>query len=419
MKEISETANNTRPSKTRTAARVVLSITFIMVLLLSIYHYGQASDAVVQTTYMPIVGTSPRTGPPPSHLASIELEGARCPSDMDINQTTGLVTITNEFSDNVSLIRGGIFEGNVATGTWPAHVKSGPNSKDTYISHVVSGVTVLNDGIITDNIPAFHESFDITVNPVNGYTYVTDLGRPITIIQGTQRVTDLFVPDFEGYEILWQLAAASDELTGLSYFASWQEGIMTVVDGLNVVDQFRYFGQGGNDIAIDAYRRLMYVANLRANQEGPWRHNISVVDLNTHEVTAISTAVNSRSIAIDMASGYVYVTNTLDDTVTVLRGKEVIATYYSGEEPRSVAVDQETGFAYVANSGERSVTVLRDGQVVTKLELPLNEGARPYVVGVDQNTHKLYVVNRSSVDKNVNPDRTAIECKVPWVHIYQ
>ena len=112
------------------------------------------------------------------------------------------------------------------------------------------------------------ESYNITINTTNGYTYVVDLHRPITIIQGEERITDLVVPNYEGFRIEWQLASGFDAQTGLNYFASWQKGVMTVVDDLQVVEQYPYYGEGAKDMVIDPYRRLMYVANFRAGEDG-------------------------------------------------------------------------------------------------------------------------------------------------------
>lgn len=417
MNKIYETRSTNPPFNYYGGMLAIIAMA-VVALVLAAYTHGTASAKLEMTTWVPLVATSARSSKPPVLLSSIELVGAECPSDIDINPTTGNVYITNEFSDNVSLLNGTELIGHIDTGNWPVHVKSDPLSATAYVSHVHSGVTVLDGGMISGHIDPYHEAFDLTVNTRNGYTYVTDLGSPITIIRGTQKIKDLFVPDFEGHQIQWQLAAAFDEGTGLTYFANWEEAAMTVVDGLEVVDQYSYYGQGANDLVIDAHRRLMYIANLRAQHPGRWKNNISIVDLDTQEVTPVWSATQSRSIAMDATSGYVYVTNTGSDSVTVLRGKMAVATYKTGAEPRGVVVDQQSGFAYVANSGETSVSVLRDGALVTKIELPQGQGFRPYVVAVDPKSQRLYVVNRSSIDRNSNGSGNAIECRTAWVHIY-
>jgi hypothetical protein len=67
-----------------------------------------------------------------------------------------------------------------------------------------------------------------------------------------------------------------------------------------------------------------------------------------------------------------------------------------------------------------SVSVLRDGLLVTNLQLPPEQGFRPYALAVDEETHRLYVVNRSSVTKHSDERSPNItECKAAWVHVYQ
>lgn len=390
-----------------------------LLLLLTNYRLGQAAPKLAQTAYLPMAATSSRTRPPAAYATSIRLDGALCPNDIAVNQTSGLVYITNEYSDNISLLRGTDYLGNIATGKWPIWVESDPNSERVYVSNVVSGVTVMDGEAVKNQIAPYVESYNMTINTVNGYTYVTDLHRPITIIKDDQRVADLFVPRFEGFQIEWQLASAFDEKTGLTYFASWQRGAMSVVDGLEVVDQFPYLGTGAKDMVIDSYRRLLYTANFRAGEDGRWLNNVSVVDTDTKAVTAIFTAKNSRHLALDAATGYLYATNPVDDTVTVLRGYEVIGTYQAGKAPWGVAVDPMTGYAYVANSGEHSVSVFHNGLPITTIELPLGKGFEPWQVAVDPQSGRVYVISRSSTERPGENALNRIVCKQPWVHVLQ
>ena len=401
------------------SAALILILIAVITLLFANYRRGQAAFPELETVYLPLSVSSSRTGPPPAYATSIELAGALCPNDIAINQTTGNIYITNEYSNNLSLLHGIGFVGNIATGTWPIWVESDPNSDKVYVSNVVSGVTVLGDDGIKTQIVPYHESYNIAINTINGYTYVTDLHHPITIIRGQERVTDLFVPDFEGHRIAWQLASGFDEQTGLTYFASWQKGAMTVVEDLQVVEQFPFYGEGAKDMVIDSYRRLIYIANFRAGEDEEWFNNVSVVDIDTKHVTPIFTAKHTRHLALDPATGYVYATNPANDTVTVLWGSKVIATHQTGKEPWGVAVDPTTGYAYVANSGENSVSVFHDGDPVTKIELPADKGFQPWQIAVDPITNTVYVLNRSSKERHSQNSTNRVICEQPWVHVLQ
>jgi len=270
---------------------------------------SHASNAHSKAVYLPLVHSNARQAPVPSLIASIPLEGARCSNDIAINQISGDVYITNEQSNNVSVLRDMKFAGNIATGKWPINVESDPRSDTVYVSNIHSGISVLNRGVISAQIPPYYEPYSITVNPVNNYTYVTDLNHPISIIRGTEKIMDLFVPDFNEQSIRWQLASGYDKLTGLTYFASWQHGVITVVDGTEVVDQFPFHGEGAKDLIIDPYRRLLVITNIRAKQDGKSYNNISIIDLYSKQVVLIDSGEISEQVEIDEGNHRIYVLN--------------------------------------------------------------------------------------------------------------
>lgn len=406
-----------KPSHLHAATIIVLLVGFI--LLLESVGEGHASQTETSPIFLPLVHSNARQGPVPKLVASIRLEGARCPNDMTYNSHSGLLYVANEESDNVTLIRGMDFAGNIASGQWPIHIKSDHKSDRVYLSHVWDGIRVLNGSEITGYIPPYGESYYITVNAVNDYTYVTDLHGSISIIRGSERVKDLLVPDFQGNVIVWQLAADYDRLTGLTYFASWRYGALTIVDGTEVVDQFSFEGEGASDMVLDAHRRLIFVANNRAFDDEKSPNNISIIDMDNHQVTSIFSAKYSYRVALDPVTGFVYATNPRDNNVTVLQGNKEVATYWSGKKPREVAVDPVTGYAYVTNSEENSVSVFRDGVPITKIELPEDKGFNPWYITIDEASGRVYVLNRSSREKPTYPDKQILECKQPWVHILE
>lgn len=418
------TVNKTKP--TRIILILVTNILFIGILLLA----SQISDGLAQsntpsTLYFPIVQTNLRQTPAPKLIKGFPLEGALCPNDIEVNPYSGITYITNERSANISIIRNMTHLHNVSTGVWPIYVESDPYSDLVYITHVVSGIYLFEGGNQTGQIPPYVESYTILPNPINGYTYITDLHRPITILKGKQKITDLFVPDFQGHQIQWQLAADYDEATGLSYFASWQKGVVTVVDGTTVVDQFNYIGAGAKDMVINPDKRLIYITNFRAGDEKDLpKNNISIINIDTKAVTPIISAGKSAFLDIDEVSGYVYVTNHEDNTVTVLNGTQIIATYPVGKGPWGVTVDSRTGYAFVANSGERSISIFKDGLFKETIDLPHDEGFQPWNVAVDPVGKEIYVLSRSSRYKDSgNPksinEANLIQCREPWVHIFQ
>ena len=413
------TLNFYRSKQLISVSAAVIFLSVGLILLPGLAADSRASNNSSSLLFIPLVYSDSRLAPVPSIVASIPLEGARCPKDMSFNSFSGDLYITNEDSDNVSIIRDQSFLRNISTGNRPIHVESDPNSSKVYVSHLWSGISILEGDSISAHIPQYGESYNITTNSVNNYTYVTDLYRPITIIQDSTKVKDLFVPDFNGQTIVWQLASDFDRLTGLTYFASWQYGAMTVVEGTEVTDQYSFHGEGASDMIVDSHRRLIVVANARAQAESNTLNNISIVDLNTKGVTAIFSAKYSSHIDFDPVTGYVYVTNPSDDTVTVLQGKMEVATYQTGKKPWDVAVDPITGYAYVTNSEEHSVSVFKDGVPVTTIDLPEDKGFEPWKVTIDEESGRVYILDRSSIDKPSYREKQVVECRKPWVHILE
>lgn len=410
---------NSRTKRSISITAVLFLLLLGSISILSNTENGHASSSEPSQVYIPLVHTNARQAPVPSLAASIPLVEALCPNDMAFNKTSGLLYITNEKSNNLSVILNQSHVSNIATGKWPIYIESDPFSDRVYLSHVWDGISILNGYDVTSHMPGYGESYYIVVNAFNGYTYVTDLHHPITIIQGNEKVVDLFVPDFEGNVIDWQLAADYDKLTGLTYFASWQFGAMTAVDGTKVVDQFPFYGEGASDMIIDSHRKLIYVANNRAFDDKESPNNISIVDLKNKDVTSIFSAKLSKHVALDPVTGYVYVTNPKDNSVTVLQGKQEVATYSTGKRPWDVAVDSMTGYAYVTNAGDNSISIFRNGVPVTTIALPEDKGFEPYQVTIDEETGRVYILNRSSEEDPTYPERQVTICRQPWVHLLQ
>ena len=69
----------------------------------------------------------------------------------------------------------------------------------------------------------------------------------------------------------------------------------------------------------------------------------------------------SSPIAISSDNRLVWVVNSRDDTVSVIRTdtNAVLKTIAVGDEPRSIALDPNNTFAFVSNAAGSSVTVIR------------------------------------------------------------
>jgi YVTN family beta-propeller protein len=171
-------------------------------------------------------------------------------------------------------------------------------------------------------------------------------------------------------------------------------------------------GSGAIGLAVDQSTNTIYVANSGDN-------TVSVINGATCNATDTlgcdqtppTVAVGNFPIvlAIDEATGTVYVTNGGDNTVSVIDGRtcngtvtsgcnQTPATVTVGSGPGGVAVDQATDSVYVANGGDNTVSVI-DGATCNSStssgcgQTPPTVAANllPGVLAIDHASHTVYV----------------------------
>ncbi|HEY0871770.1 MAG TPA: hypothetical protein VGD55_15325, partial [Acidothermaceae bacterium] len=134
-------------------------------------------------------------------------------------------------------------------------------------------------------------------------------------------------------------------------------------------------GQGPAALAIDEATNTIYVTNF---DDG----TVSVIDGATCDALVktgcganpptILVGHNPEGVAFDSATGTLYVSDTGDNTVSVINAKTCDAgvvtsctkpapTISVGKEPRGMAIDTATDTVYVANYADRTVSVINGG----------------------------------------------------------
>jgi YVTN family beta-propeller protein len=134
-------------------------------------------------------------------------------------------------------------------------------------------------------------------------------------------------------------------------------------------------GETPGGIAVNTRTNTVYVT-------GESSSDVSVIDGRgcnamirsgcTRRPVRVRAGAGARGIAVDEATDTVYVANTNANTVSVIDGSECNARVHAGcrrrpavadvgLSPRRVAVDEATGTVYVTNAGSDSVTLL-DGR---------------------------------------------------------
>jgi DNA-binding beta-propeller fold protein YncE len=244
---------------------------------------------------------------------------------------------------------------------------------------------------------------------VNGYVYIAQIsgGGYIQIVNGTQTIAN--IPIMEG----WMLDVKVDSTTGLVYVANWEHGQLIIIQDTTVIAKLP-IGWGPDKLALNESTHLLYAAHSSPNAQYP--NNISVTNLNTHQVTPITTATKSRRVAVDALNNLAYITNPAQNNVTVVQGNQSLGNRSTGASPWDVAVHSQSGYAFVTNLDSKNVTVLRNGEVVGTLPA----GTNPISVGVDPLSNYIYVANETAHHYCNGLNQCYKECETPaTVTVYQ
>ena len=125
----------------------------------------------------------------------------------------------------------------------------------------------------------------------------------------------------------------------------------------------------------------------------------------TYTAVTVPVSKNPVGVALDAGARTVYVTNSGDNTVSVIDGSKytVLGNLPVGNKPEGVATDPGTHTAYVTNSDDNTVSVI-DGPkhaVTDTMAEKIRDirhvefgGMAPSGLAVDPGSHAIYVANR-------------------------
>jgi len=119
------------------------------------------------------------------------------------------------------------------------------------------------------------------------------------------------------------------------------------------------------------------------------------------QTPAETRLLNRTGIIYSKSVDKIYVVNEGSNSVSVISRHSPVKEVHVGSHPESLAVNDATGKLYVANADDRSISVIdgRADQVITTVPLP----ARPYSIAIDQQTNIVYVPDASStIDGETN-----------------
>lgn len=204
---------------------------------------------------------------------------------------------------------------------------------------------------------------------------------------------DLLVTN--GYALFWTASSCASARCHATVQNSYlSKGAVEAVSQLDWQSQDIEVDGNPRGIAFSGATNTLIVAGYTSNL-------VTVIDANPESpqfntvLQTIPVGRNPYGVAVDDARGLAYITNSGDDSLSVisLTSGTVICQTTVGCEPRGVAVNQMTGRVFVGLEGESRIAVIdpmAGFQVVNSINLPSNR-ARPQTLAIDEATNTLMV----------------------------
>ncbi len=351
--------------------------------------------------------TSTPVPPVPQFVQNIPLPGAQCPNSVFVNEVTDYVYIANNFSHDISFLRGTNYLGNVPSGgRWPTRITMIPDNGRTFITNLhplsandpLTPMAEFDETTLVRTYPGKFEGFTPLYNTVNQHLYVTDLDSNIRVYDAST-LPLTFVKDIGAADGVrgWIKTITYDPTSGLVFAASWDYSELYVIDGTTVTAVRSTQTWGPEKLLYDPIHHYIYIVGQEVDHrpDGYPAYNITVFNAAVpyQFLTGFATSTSSHRLAQDPLSGLVYAANRLADSVTVVNGLQLVGTTPVGAMPNDVAANPNTGYVFVANSNSNDISVLKNGAVVSTIA---SQGIRPYAIGIDSRNNNVYVANRGT-----------------------
>ncbi len=210
----------------------------------------------------------------------------------------------------------------------------------------------------------------VKVNPVSGRILAVTYGdNSLLVINGQTDIAEYVVPT--GGRGAWGLAVNPN--LNRVYVSNRDDGTVTTLDGADnyrvlAAQTIRPCGGGGSSpfsLDFNPANNKLYIACAPAGSVNSAAiYAASAAGLTPLAYVAIGEGGENGGggVAVDTATGNVFFTNSLANSVSVIGGtsNQVIATVPAGRDPFGAAADPIRQRVYVANRGSNDVTAIAD-----------------------------------------------------------
>ena len=274
------------------------------------------------------------------------------PSDIDFNEVTNTIYVSNSGSNTISVIRG------------------------------------MDNKKIVD-IPVGDRPLGVSVNEVTNTIYVSNFGsNNITVISGATNTKITEIPvSYDPNDV------SVNEVTNTIYVSNSGSNTISVISGINNTKiEDIPVGVGPVSIGVNENTNTIYVSNMGSN-------TISVIrGMDNKKIVDIPVGEDPRGIGVNRFTNLIYVANMGSKSVSLVSGANntKIEDIPVGEGPTAVGVNHVAMAVYTANFGSNSLSLIDaiDNKIVAGIFLhvkPFNSGVIECDESIAPNGEYFYV----------------------------
>jgi len=280
-------------------------------------------------------------------------------------------------------------------------------ASDAYIPNQTANtvsVIDLSDNSVIETIDVGGSPTGVAMDVKGGYVYVTNFADDtVSVISSPFHAETTRIPVGNGP--LGVVVSPDGEYV---YVTNSQDDTVSVLKGTSVIETIAV-GDNPLGIAVTPYGEYVYVANNGDNTVTV----ISTEDDDGNEAFTIEKTIDAEDLelmegpygmAASPGGSYVYVTNNVSDTVSVIYTYDhtILSTIDVddglGEGPLGVAASPGGSYVYVANNSSNTLSVVSTSSYT--VETTVDVGAGPWGVDVRNSGDFVYVTN--SLDNTVS-----------------
>jgi YVTN family beta-propeller protein len=301
--------------------------------------------------------------------------GLSHPNDVAINATTHRVYISGRNDNSLTMIDGESLAvlKSVTVGQQPWGVAVNPATNKVYVANFASSnVSVLNATTleVQKTISVGPNPTFVRINEVTNQVFVVTYGNNSVVVLDGATDDMLYAKPSGGFGA-WGLAV--NPVLNRVYVSNRDTGSVTTLDGTNsfqvlnsqTVAPCGPMGSSPYGLGFNQNNAKLYIAcapDQSVNGAAIYSAGSGGLSQRVYVAIGEGGTDGGGGVAVNTATGNVFITNSAADTVSVISGvsNQVTATIPVGGNPFGAGVDPGTGRVFVANRNSDDVSVFKD-----------------------------------------------------------